>query len=99
MLYWEKAQVPTTKEQRDPFLTPPNSKANMFLFICIEHWISTAHNKIPGTETEPTSLASHQSFMPSRCNLSREAAQGLVSWSLQQLLQSCSHLTLFLKDI
>lgn len=42
-------------------------------------WISVPHHKIPGTETEPTSLTSHQRFMPSRCDLSREAARRLMS--------------------
>lgn len=79
MFFWEKTQVLTIKEEWDPFARSLDSQSNMFLLICIERRISIPHNKIPGTETELASLASHQSFMPSRCNLSREATRGLVS--------------------
>jgi len=67
------------KEERDPFPEPLDSQSNTLLLICIECWISVPHHKIPGTETEPTSLTSHQRFMPSRCDLSREAARRLMS--------------------
>lgn len=69
----------TIKEEWDPFPRPLDSQSNTFLFICTEHWISSPRNQVPGTETELSSLAFHQSFMPSRYNLSREALQGLMS--------------------
>lgn len=108
MFYWEKTQVLTIEEEWELFPGPLDSPSNTFLLICIERWISIAHNKIPGTETEPTSLAFHQSFMPSRCNLSRESSTGPhVKRSLQEqkaeakgsLQQSFSLLTIFLKHI
>ena len=72
-------KVLTIKEEQDPFPEPLDSQSNTLLLICIACWISAPHNKVAGTETEATSLASHSCFMPSRCDLSREAARRLTS--------------------
>lgn len=72
-------KVLTTKEERDPFPEPPDSQSNTLLLICTARWIPAPHDKMAGTEPEATSLASHPRLMPSRCDLSREAARRLTS--------------------
>ena len=102
---WRK--VLSIKEERDLFPEPLDSQSNTLLLICTEYWISVPHNKIPGTETEPTSLTSHQRCMPSRCDLSREAARRLMSQEVcgnrrpgeKRGCSSFSLLTIFFKNL
>lgn len=74
MFYGEK--VLSIKEAEILFPEPLDSQSNTLLLICTECWISVPHNKIPGTETEPTALTSHQRFMPSRSDLSKGRQHG-----------------------